>query len=147
VCVRFGLILARGGGLLSPLLLLFRLGLGGPLGSGRQWWSWIHIDDVVAAIGAAIRTPSFRGPVNLVGPTPARNRDVARALGAALHRPALLPAPGFAIRLIKGAMADEMILSSQRVVPAGLLAQKFAFRWPDLGPALADLVGRGRRES
>ncbi len=140
VCTRFGLILAREGGALKPMLPLFRLGLGGPLGSGRQWWSWIHLDDVVAAIIAAITAPALEGPVNVVGPQPVSNRDFARALGAALHRPAVLPAPAAALRLILGGMADEMILSSQRVLPTKLQAQGFAFRWPDLAPALANLV-------
>ncbi len=140
VCSRFGLILARDGGAMGPLLPLFRLGLGGPLGSGRQWWSWIHLDDVAAAVIAAITTPALEGPVNVVGPQPVSNRNFARALGAALRRPAILPAPDFALRLVLGAMADEMILSSQRVTPAKLRAEGFAFRWPELGPALANLV-------
>ncbi len=140
VCTRFGLILARDGGAMGPLLPLFRLGLGGPLGSGRQWWSWVHLDDVIAAVIASITTPAFEGPVNVVGPRPVSNRDFARALGAALHRPAILPAPALALRLVLGAMADEMILSSQRVVPTRLQAQGFVFRWPELGPALANLV-------
>jgi uncharacterized protein (TIGR01777 family) len=142
VCTRFGIVLARKGGALDPLLPLFRLGVGGPLGSGRQWWSWIHIDDLVAVILAALTTPAMKGPVNVVSPSPTTNREFARALGAVMHRPALLPAPAFAIRLIKGAMADEMILSSQRVVPAKLQAHGFAFHWKELGPALADLVSR-----
>ncbi len=140
VCTRFGLILARDGGAMGPMLPLFRLGLGGPLGSGRQWWSWIHLDDVAAAIIAAIATPALEGPVNVVGPRPVSNRDFARALGRALHRPTFLPVPGFALRLLLGAMADETILGSQRVTPAKLQAQRFSFRWPELGPALANLV-------
>ncbi len=143
VCTRFGLILTRLGGAMGPMLPLFRLGLGGPLGSGRHWWSWIHIDDVVAAILFAIATASLEGPVNIVGPAQVRNRDFARALGAALHRPAVLPVPPLALRLVFGAMADEMILSSQRVTPAKLQARGFTFRWPELGPALAGLVDRG----
>ncbi len=140
VSARFGLILVRDGGAMGPMLPLFRLGLGGPLGSGRQWWSWIHLDDAVAAVIAAIAIPAFEGPVNVVGPQPVLNRDFARALGAALHRPAILPAPAPALRLILGGMADEMILSSQRVAPAKLQAQGFVFRWPELGSALANLV-------
>lgn len=140
VYARFGLILARRGGALGPLLPLFRLGLGGPLGSGRQWWSWIHIEDVVEAVLAALESPDLAGPLNLVGPAPVRNRDFARALAAALRRPAVLPAPAFALRLVLGAMADEMVLSSQRVIPGRLQAAGFAFRWPALAPALADLV-------
>ncbi len=140
VSARFGLILTRDGGAMGPMLPLFRLGLGGPLGSGSQWWSWIHLDDAITAVIAAIAIPAFEGPVNVVGPQPVLNRDFARALGAALHRPAILPAPAPTLRLILGGMADEMILSSQRVIPAKLQAHGFAFRWPELGPALANLV-------
>lgn len=143
VCTRFGLVLARGGGALRPLLPAFRLGLGGPLGSGRQWWSWVHLDDLVGAILMAIGNPALEGPVNVVAPGPVTNRDFARALGAALRRPAVLPAPAFALRLLLGAMADEMILASQRVLPVRLQRAGFEFRWPSLRPALADLVGRG----
>jgi uncharacterized protein (TIGR01777 family) len=141
VCTRFGLVLARRGGALRSLLPLFRCGLGGPLGSGRQWWSWVHIDDVVAAILAAITTASMEGPVNVVGPAPIANRDFARTLGAVLHRPAFLPAPAFALRLILGgALADETVLGSQRVQPARLEAAGFRFRWPELRAALENLV-------
>ncbi len=147
VCTRFGLVLAREGGAMGPLLPLFRLGLGGPLGSGRQWWSWIHLDDVVAAIIAAIRTPALEGPVNVVGREPVSNRDFARALGAVLHRPAVLPAPAFALRLVLGAMADEMILSSQRVTPAKLQERGFVFRWPELRPGLENIAARRKGES
>lgn len=142
VCTRFGIVLSRQGGALGPLLPVFRLGLGGPLGSGRQWWSWIHIDDVVGAILAAIRMPALEGPVNVVGPEPITNRAFAQAVGSALRRPAVLPAPAFALRVVLGAMADEMILASQRVMPGSLQHAGFAFRWPELGPALADLVRR-----
>ena len=140
VRTRFGLILAREGGTLDRLLPMFRLGLGGWLGSGRQWWSWIHLDDVIGAITMAIRTPALEGPVNVVGPAPVSNRAFTRALAAALHRPAILPVPAFALRLVLGGMANEMVLSSQRVLPARLQAAGFAFRWPDLGPALKDLA-------
>ncbi|MDR7484371.1 MAG: TIGR01777 family oxidoreductase [Armatimonadota bacterium] len=142
VCTRFGLILAREGGALGPLLPLFRMGLGGPLGAGRQWWSWIHLDDAVAAILAAIQNPALAGPVNVVGPAPVTNREFARTLAAVLRRPAVLPAPAFALRLVLGAMADEMVLASQRVVPAKLQAQGFAFRWAGLRAALEDLLTR-----
>lgn len=141
VCTRFGLILDRRGGSLARLLPIFRLGLGGLLGSGRQWWSWVHLDDVVGAILVAMGSAALDGPVNVVAPEPVTNRDFARALGAVLRRPAVLPAPAFALRLLLGSMADEMILASQRVVPARLQQAGFEFRWPSLRPALADLVG------
>jgi len=140
VCTRFGLILAPRGGVLAPLLLPFRLGLGGPLGSGRQWWSWVHLDDVVGAVLAALRTPALEGPVNVVSPAPVPQREFARVLGAVLRRPAVLPVPAFALRLVLGAMADETVLASQRVRPAALEAVGFAFRWPELRPALEDVL-------
>jgi uncharacterized protein (TIGR01777 family) len=147
VCPRFGLVLARGGGFLAPMLPAFRLGLGGPFGGGRQWWSWVHIDDVVAAVLAALRTPVtagpvIAGPVNVVAPNPVTNREFTRTLAAVLRRPAVLPVPAFALRIAMGQMADELVLNDQRVSPAALQAQGFAFRWPDLRPALDDVVGR-----
>ena len=140
VCPRFGLVLARDAGALGPMIPLFRLGLGGPIGTGRHWWSWIHIDDVSAAIIAALTSSALEGPVNLVGPSPVTNREFARTLGSVLHRPAILPAPAFAVRFLLGEVADEMILSSQRVTPARLLEQGFAFRWQELSAALENLV-------
>lgn len=142
VCTRFGIVLASAGGALAALLPIFRLGLGGPLGGGRQWWSWIHIDDLAAAVLAAAKDARLRGPVNVVGPDPVTNRAFTQALGSALRRPAVLPAPAVALRLVLGGMADEMILSSQRVIPARLQEVGFVFRWPALGPALEHLVGR-----
>lgn len=140
VCTRFGLVLARDGGTMRPLLPIFRLGLGGPLGSGRQWWSWVHLDDLLAAVIAAIEHRALEGPVNVVAPQPVQNVTFARTLGAVLRRPAVLPAPAFALRLMMGAMADEMILAGQRVTPGKLQAQGFVFRWPELRPALENLV-------
>ena len=140
VCPRLGLVLARNGGALGPMIPLFRVGLGGPIGTGRHWWSWIHIDDVVAAIEAALTTSSLVGPVNVVGPAPVRNREFARTLGSVLRRPAILPAPAFAVRFVLGEVADEMILSSQRVLPARLQAQGFVFRWQELSAALENLT-------
>ncbi len=139
VCTRFGLVLARGGGAIGPMLPLFRAGLGGSLAGGRQWWSWVHLDDVVAAVQAAITTPSLDGPVNVVAPAAAQNREFTRVLAAVLRRPAFLPVPAFALRLVLGAMA-ETVLSSQRVQPAKLQAAGFRFRWPELRPALENLL-------
>ena len=141
---RTGLVLAPHGGALAAMLPLFRLGLGGPLGSGRQWWSWIALEDAVGALVHAIGHDDVRGPFNVVAPAPARCREVARALGAALGRPALLPAPAFALRLALGArQADELLLASQRVRPAALERTGFAFASPDLGAALASMLRRG----
>ncbi len=144
VCARFGIVLARDGGMLRTVLPFFRAGLGGPLGSGQQWWSWIHVDDVAAVLVAAVRDPSLEGPVNVVSPAPATNREFTRALASALGRPAILRVPAFALRLAGGVMADEMMLASQRVVPRKLQARGFQFRWPELEPALRDLVASTR---
>jgi hypothetical protein len=112
---RTGLVLSGSGGALAPLLRLGRLGLAGPLGSGRQFWPWITLEDEVRAIAHLIDSPEVTGPVNLCGPAPVRQRDLARALGEALHRPALLPAPSLALRAVVGGFAGD-ILASQRVV-------------------------------
>ncbi len=140
VRARFGIVLARDGGVLRTMLPFFRAGLGGPLGSGHQWWSWIHGDDVAAVLVAAVRDASLEGPVNVVSPAAATNREFTRALASALRRPAVLRVPAFALRLAGGAMADEMMLASQRVVPRKLQARGFQFRWPELEPALRDLT-------
>lgn len=140
VSTRFGIVLARDGGILSTMLPLFRAWLGGPLGSGRQWWSWIHVDDVAAALLAAIRIAALEGPVNVTSPAPVTNREFTRALASALGRPAVLRVPACALRLASGAAADEMMLASQRVVPTKLQAHGFQFRWGDLEPALRDLL-------
>jgi uncharacterized protein (TIGR01777 family) len=136
VChLRTGLVLSRGGGLLGKLLPLYRLGLGGPLGSGRQWQSWITLDDEVAAI-AFLLTAQIAGPVNLTAPGPVRQRDLARALGRAVRRPALLPAPAPALRIAVGGFADEGILASQRALPTVLTDAGFAFGATDIDEGL-----------
>lgn len=140
---RTGLALAPNGGALAAMLPLFRLGLGGPLGSGRQWWSWIALEDAVGAIVHALGHEDVRGPFNVVAPAPARCAAFAHALGAALRRPAILPAPAFALRLVLGAgQADELLLAGQRVRPAVLERTGFAFAAPELGPALAAMLRR-----
>lgn len=140
VCLRIGLVLARGDGLLGRLEGIFRLGAGGPLASGRQWFPWVHCDDVVGAIEWAIEREQSRGAYNLAAPGVVRQGDFARALGRALHRPALLPTPAFALRLVFGRLAGEL-LASQRVLPERLSAEGYSFRFRDLEPALADLYG------
>ena len=114
VILRFGVVLGRNGGAMGKMLLPFRLGLGGPLGSGQQWMSWVDREDVLRMIEWAIDQPSARGVYNVTAPNPARNRDFTRALGRALHRPAFMAAPAFALRLALGEMADEMLLGGQR---------------------------------
>lgn len=132
---RTGLVMARSGGAFSPLLLLARLGLGGRIGSGKQWWSWITLADQVAAIEHLVDS-GLAGPVNLTAPAPAPNIEVIRALAAALHRPAFVPAPALALRIVLGEFADD-ILSSQRVVPEQLLGSGFTFQHPTLESAAA----------
>ena len=137
VChLRSGLVLARGGGLLGKLLPLYRLGLGGPLGSGRQWQSWITLEDEVRAIEFLL-TARASGPVNLTAPQPVRQRDLARAIGRAVHRPAVLPAPSIALRLAVGGFADEGILASQRALPTVLTEAGYEFGASDIDRGLA----------
>jgi uncharacterized protein len=136
VLVRFGIVLSRYGGALPRMMLPFKLGAGGKAGSGKQWMSWVALDDVVSAIRVAIADAEMRGPINIVAPNPARNAEFTRALGRVMHRPAILPAPAFALRLALGEMADALLLSSQRVVPQRLAEKKFNFRYAELEPAL-----------
>lgn len=136
---RTGLVMAPGSGAFKPLLLLARLGLGGPLGSGREWWPWITLVDEVDALLHLVDHPEITGPVNLVAPGDARQGDIARELGRALARPALLPAPRFALRIVVGEFADS-ILASQRVEPQRLLDEGFTFAHPDLAGAVRWLV-------
>jgi uncharacterized protein len=139
---RFGIILGRHGGALDAMRPLFRAGLGGRLGSGDQWVSWIHLDDVIAALLALLpggKHDSLDGPVNFTAPAPASNRQLTEALGQALHRPTVVPAPAFALSLALGERAG-MLLASQRVIPQALTAAGFAFRYAALAPAVADAV-------
>jgi uncharacterized protein (TIGR01777 family) len=130
---RTGLVLSRRGGAYGRMRPLLLLGLGGPLGSGRQWWPWITLRDEVRALTWLLEQP-VSGPVNLDAPAPARQRDVVRALARALHRPALVPAPAFALRLVLGEFASE-VLASQRVLPVALEGSGFRFDHPDLESA------------
>ncbi len=142
VHLRLGIILAREGGALPRMVRPFMLGAGGPIGSGRQWMSWIALDDAIAAVLEALGNEQARGPINAVAPEPVRNAEFAAALGATLHRPALIPAPAFALRLLYGEMADAALLASQRVVPSRLEALGFRFRHPTLPEALGAILGR-----
>jgi len=142
VLPRIGIVLGEEGGALSKMLLPFRLGLGGPLGSGRQWMSWIHRDDLVALIVATFEDPRFEGPVNATAPSPVTMREFAATLGRVLHRPAFAPAPAFAIRAAMGEMAS-LVLDGQRVLPAKARALDFRFRFERLEPALRDILHRG----
>jgi len=140
VLMRTGVVLARHGGALAKMLPLFRLGLGGRLGSGRQYLSWITLEDVAAAIEHLLKVDGLEGPVNLVSPQPATNRDLTAALGRALRRPALLPVPALLLRLAMGDMAEEMLLSSARLLPRRLLAAGFSFGDPELDSAVSRLL-------
>ena len=145
VFVRTALVLAREGGILSRLALPFRFFVGGRLGSGRQWMSWITLADDVGAIRFLLDHDDISGPVNLAAPQPVTNADMARAIGAALRRPSAVPVPAFAPRLALGReMADSLLFASQRVQPAVLAGAGFPFTQPDLGGALAATLG-GRR--
>ena len=127
VHLRQGVVLARHGGALPRLVLPFRFGLGGPLGSGRQWMSWIEIDDLIGVVRHALARGDLAGPVNAVAPQPVTSLEMARALGSVLGRPAWLPVPAWALRMALGQMADELLLFSQRAVPARLRANGFSF--------------------
>jgi uncharacterized protein (TIGR01777 family) len=141
VNMRIGLVLSPKGGALAKMLTPFKLGLGGRLGSGRQWWSWIHVDDIVGAIHHAMETESLSGPINLVAPNPLRNSDFTKTLATVLRRPALFPVPEFALHAAFGRMAaEELLLSSQRVKPGKLEQTGYAFRFPELRRALEDLL-------
>lgn len=143
VHLRFGLVLARQGGALARLLPVFRLGLGGPIGSGRQYLSWISLPDVVAVIRCALADEQLEGPVNACAPTPVTNREFARALGHALQRPARMPLPAFAARLLIGKLAPEALLASQRALPVRLQQSGFTFAHPTLDSALTAVLAGG----
>lgn len=141
VKARFGVILAREGGALAKMMTPFKLGAGGPIGSGRQWMSVVDRDDAVAAVHAAALDDALSGPVDVVCPEPIRQADFARALGHALHRPAILPLPAFAVKAAMGDMGEEMLLASQRVVPRRLGEVGFTFAHRDAASSLAARVG------
>jgi uncharacterized protein (TIGR01777 family) len=141
VNIRIGLVLSAKGGALGNMLTPFKLGLGGRIGSGQQWWSWIHIEDIVEGIRHAIRTESVSGPVNLVAPNPVRNAEFTKVLASVLRRAAFFPVPEFALRLAFGkAAAAEVLLASQRVEPGKLVASGYTFRFRELRAALENLV-------
>jgi uncharacterized protein (TIGR01777 family) len=142
VRLRFAIVLSAAGGVLKKMLLPFRFGLGGRLGSGRQYMSWIALDDVLAIILCALTDDSLAGPVNAVAPNVVTNREFTRTLGRVLMRPAIFPVPAFALRTVFGDMADETLLASNRVQPAKLLAHGFAFQYPELEGALRHVLGK-----
>ena len=140
VLLRTSLVLGKHGGALAPLAPIFRLGLGGPLGDGRQWMSWIHLHDLAQLALFAIENLDLRGPLNGSAPWPARNADFTRTLAATLHRPAFFRVPAFALRAALGGFSHEL-LDSKRVLPAAALGHGFGFQFPELAPALKNLLG------
>ena len=139
---RFGIVLSTNGGALGTTLPIFKLGGGGRIGSGRQWWSWVAIDDVAGAIFHALTTDSVSGPMNVGSPNPVTNAEYTRTLGRILNRPTVFPLPAPAARLILGQVADELLLASARVEPAKLKETGYEFRYPELESALRHLLGR-----
>ncbi len=142
VHLRIGVVLSPAGGALARMLTPFKLGLGGRIGAGGQFMSWIAIDDLTGAIHHALATESLRGPVNAVAPRPVTNREFTKTLGRVLGRPTLFPMPAFAARLTFGEMADELLLASARVEPAKLVTSGYRFRAPELEGALRHLLGK-----
>jgi uncharacterized protein len=134
--LRFGVVLSGKGGALKQMLPIFRLGVGGRLGSGKQWMSWIALPDLARAILHLLDKPDIEGPFNFVAPNPVTNEEFTRALASAVHRPAIVPAPAFALRLAFGEMADAALLSSTRALPERLLEAGFQFQYPEIGAAL-----------
>lgn len=145
VHLRFGIVLSPAGGALAKMLLPFRMGLGGRVGSGLQYMSWISLDDAVGILLAAVESDRLTGPVNAVAPEPVTNREFTRVLGKVLNRPTLFPMPAFAVRLLFGEMGESLLLGSVRVRPGRLEAAGHPFQYPELAPALRHLLGREGR--
>ena len=143
VYARFGVILDTQGGALAKMLTPFRMGIGGRVGEGTQWMSWVALDDVVAALRLLIADESISGPVNIVAPNPVTNAEFTRTLGRTLSRPTIFPMPAFGARLAFGEMADALLLSSQKVEPSVLEDKGFRFSWPTLEPALKHILAAG----
>jgi hypothetical protein len=141
VTVRSGIILSKNGGALPRMLLPFQLFAGGPLGSGRQWFPWIHLEDEVRAIQFAVEQKSPVGPINLAAPNPVTMKEFCTALGKAMHRPSWAPVPGFVLKTLLGEMAGPLLLGGQQAVPNKLLAAGFQFRFTNVGEALRNLLG------
>lgn len=140
--IRIGIVLGPGGGALGKMLTPFKLGIGSPLGSGRQYMPWVHLDDLVEMLLFAAREPGVHGPLNGVAPNPVTNREFTKSLGKVLGRPTFMPSvPGFALKTMLGEFA-QVLLASQRVVPQAALSQGFAFKFAELEPALRDVLGR-----
>jgi len=141
VQIRTGIVLSTAGGALAKMLTPFKLGLGGIVGSGRQWMSWIDVRDMVGAIQHIVKTDQLRGPVNLVAPTPVRNAEFTKTLASVLSRPAFFPMPAFVVKLLFGEMGETVLLGSQRVEPRQLVASGYPFQFRDLQGSLKAMLG------
>jgi hypothetical protein len=141
VITRFGIVMGEKGGALSQMIPLFKKYIGGPIGSGKQWFSWVHIKDLSEAFAFLLKHPEISGAVNVCAPNPVRNKDLAKALGRVLNRPSFMPAPGFMVKLVLGEFGS-VILEGQRVIPKRLLDSGFAFQYPDIDKALQGIVGQ-----
>ncbi len=139
VITRFGIVLGRTGGALGQMVPFFKLFVGGPIGIGRQWFSWIHMNDLTEAFIFLLNHPEISGPVNICSPFPVRNKDLAQALGKTLHRPWFMPAPGFMVKLVLGEFGS-VILQGQKVLPRRLIESGFVFKYPEIGKALESLL-------
>jgi uncharacterized protein (TIGR01777 family) len=139
--LRIGVVLGKSGGALARMMLPFRLGVGGRLGSGTQWMSWIHLDDLIALIAFLLKESTVRGVFNATSPFPVTNREFTKALGEAVHRPAIFPVPAFALKLMFGEMS-KVLLASQRAIPDAAQRAGFVFEHPDIFAALAEIAGR-----
>jgi uncharacterized protein (TIGR01777 family) len=142
VFTRFGIVLGEKGGALGQMIPLFRKYLGGPLGSGNQWFSWIHIEDLTGAFLFLLGHPEFSGPVNFTAPNPVRNRELAKTIGKAMGRPSFLPVPGFMLKLALGEFGS-ILLEGQRVIPQKLLKSGFQFRYPEIEQAIEQIIRAG----
>jgi uncharacterized protein (TIGR01777 family) len=139
VITRFGIVMGEKGGALSQMIPLFKKYIGGPIGNGKQWFSWVYIKDLAEAFAFLLKHPEISGPVNVCSPNPVRNKDLAKALGKALHKPSFLPAPGFMVKWVLGEFGS-VILEGQRVIPRKLLDKGFVFQYPDINKALKSIV-------
>lgn len=138
--LRTGIVLGKNGGALAKMLPPFKMALGGPIGSGKQWMSWIHLDDIVGIIRHAVENESLHGAINGTAPNAVINKDFSNTLGRALKRPALFPMPAFMVKLLFGQMGEELLLSGQRVFPEKILNSGYQFKFSELGDALTDIV-------
>jgi len=141
VTARFGVVLGKNGGAMGKMVPAFRLFVGGPLGEGTQWFPWIHLDDLISAMMFILENRDIHGPVNFCAPNPVRNRDLAKAMGHVLNRPAFMPAPGFMIRLVLGEFGTTL-LGSQRAIPEKLLSFGFDFEYPDIINAIRHIINQ-----